>query len=175
MAYDFVTIKPSIQARRQITEDLQKFNVSRIVLSPNRWATFQSHIDLDWTLIKFERDRMEDIPDDQYGLYSFIVEPGIANHPRCSYLLYIGKAERQSLRRRITQYFYEPNNLKGRPHVQDMIIDWPDHLFVCYTVVDKVAEIDNLEDSLLKAFVPPINQEFKGAFGEAVRAWRART
>lgn len=174
MAYDFVTIKPPLQARRQITEDLRKYHVTRMILSPNRWATYQNTLELNWTTIKFEKDKMNEIPDDKCGIYSFIVKPGIAKHPHCSCLLYIGKADQESLRKRITQYFYEPNNAKGRPPVQDMIIDWFDNLFVCYTVVDEVKEIGNLEDALLNAFVPPINQTFKGELGEAVRAWRNR-
>lgn len=42
------------------------------------------------------------------------------------------------------------------------------------TSQEQVEEIDNIEDDLLNAFVPPINQNFKGEFGDAVRAWRAR-
>jgi hypothetical protein len=174
MALDFVNIKPAIQAHRQISDDLRQHNVSRIVLSPNRWATYQQNINFNWILIKFNKDNVNKIPDDKYGIYSFVVDPGIANHPRASSLLYIGKAQDQSLRKRITQYFHEPDNPKGRPPIQNMLIDWPDHLYVCFTVVDKVEEIENIEDALLNAFVPPINQTFKGELGKAVRAWRAR-
>lgn len=175
MAYDFGTVRPSIQARRKITEDLRKYNVQSIVLSPNRWETFKSGLNLDWKLVKFKLGSIEDIPDDKFGVYSFVVEPGIANHPRCSYLLYIGKAEVQMLRDRLKQYFYEPSNPKGRGPIQDMIIDWPDHLFVCYAVVEDTTIIDDLENSLVEAFVPPLNQQYRGELGQAVRAWRTRS
>lgn len=174
MAYDFVTVKPTIRTRRQITDDLRKYNVGNIVLSPNRWATFKYESELEWIRVKFEQEKIEEIPDDKYGVYSFIVEPGIANHPYCSYLLYIGKAENQSLRKRIAQYFYEPNDPKGRAPIQDMITDWLSHLYICFAVIEEVNKIDALENTLIEAFVPPMNQRFRGELGRAVRAWRTR-
>ncbi|MCW5841687.1 MAG: hypothetical protein KIT77_10630 [Caldilinea sp.] len=172
MAIDFVTSNPAIQARRLLTEDLRNFQVSSLVLSPTLWAQYANPILLDWRKIKFNQEDLDKVPDDAYGIYTFIVEPGVANHPHCSYLLYLGKAEDQSLRARIRQYFYEINNPKGRGPVQDMIVKWHTHLFVCFACVENTALIDGLENSLLQAFVPPVNQTYKGEFGQAYRAWR---
>lgn len=174
MALDFVTVKPAIQARKQMTEDLIKYNVSSMILSPTRWTGYNNSTPLNWRKIKFDQQDLDQVPDNEFGIYTFVVDAGVANHPHCSYLLYLGKAERQSLRDRIRQYFYEPNNPKGRAPVQDMILDWHSHLYVCFTSVEDVSAIDGLENALLEAFVPPMNQTYKGMFGDAYRAWRQR-
>jgi hypothetical protein len=174
MPIDFVTVKPAIQARRQITEDMKKYNVSSMILSPTRWASFNDPTPLNWQRVKFDQQELHQVPDDEFGIYTFIVDAGVANHPHCSYLLYLGKAEDQSLRTRIRQYFYEPNNPKGRGPIQDMIIEWHPYLYLCFTPVADVSLIDDLENALLEAFVPPMNQNYKGTFGAAYRAWRQR-
>ena len=43
------------------------------------------------------------VPDNLIGVYSFVVEPGIANHD-LGYLLYIGKTDKQDFRARFKQY-----------------------------------------------------------------------
>lgn len=174
MAIDFVTVKPAIQVRKQITEDLKKYNVSSMVLSPTRWASYVDPTPLTWQKVKFDQQDLYQVPDNEFGIYTFIVDAGVAGHPHCSYLLYLGKAEKQPLRTRINQYFYEPSNPKGRGPVQDMILDWHSHLHVCFAPIKDVSRIDDLENALLEAFVPPMNQTYKGSFGEAYRAWRQR-
>jgi len=174
MAIDFVTVKPAIQARKQLTEDLKKYNVSSIVLSPTRWASYTDPTPLTWQKVKFDQQELNNVPDNEFGIYTFIVDAGVASHPHCSYLLYLGKAEGQSLRSRIGQYFYEPNNPKGRGPIQDMIHDWHSNLYVCFAPVNDVSKIDGLENAMLEAFVPPMNQQYKGLFGQAYRAWRQR-
>lgn len=176
MAIDFVvTVNQSTSAyNRSIADDLRAYNVSSMVLSPNRWSSFKYTTPLVWQKVKFDRQDVPNIPDDKFGIYTFIVDAGIANHPHCSYLLYLGKAEKQSLRKRINQYFYELNNPKGRPPIQDMIENWGTHLYVCFTSIDDTSKINSLENALLEAFVPPMNQQYKGAFGRAYRAWRQR-
>ena len=174
MAIDFVTVRPAIQARREITGDLIKYNVSSMILSPTRWSNYNNPTPLNWQRIKFVQENLDRVPDDAFGIYTFIVDAGVANHPHCSYLLYLGKAEKQSLRDRIRQYFYEPNNPKGRGPIQDMILNWHTHLYVCFARVENTSTIDDLENSLLEAFIPPMNQNYKGVFGQAYRAWRQR-
>lgn len=171
MAIDFTKSKQAIESRRNLTEELRKYAIS-MVLAPNRWTDYKNTLQLTWQTIRFDLSELEQVPDDQNGVYSFVVDAGIAGHPHCSYLLYIGKAERQSLRKRIKQYFYEADDPKGRAPVQDMILDWHTHLRVCFATVQDVTAIDDLEDSLISAFVPPINQRFTGELGAANRALR---
>lgn len=172
MAIDFVNPNPVIQARQKITDELRRFQVSTMILSPMRWTSYSNTTPLEWHKVKFDQEDLSRVPDDAFGIYTFVVDAAVANHPHCSYLLYLGKAERQSLRSRIKQYFYEPQNPKGRGPIQDMILKWHTHLFVCYTCIEDTTQIDNLENSLLEAFVPPMNQNYKGVFGQAHRAWR---
>lgn len=141
-----------------------------MVLSPIQWNNYKHSETLDWHYVQFNSTEVNSIPDDEMGIYTFVVCPSIANHP-CSYLLYVGKAERQSLRKRVKQYLYEKKNPKGRPPVQDMLIDWESHLWICYATVDESINISDLERALIEAFVPPINQKFDGLLGRAKRAF----
>lgn len=152
--------------------DLQKHNISKMVLSPQRWSACRITTDLSWSVVKFDKSQQASIPDDRQGVYTFVVKPEIANHPECSYLLYVGKTERQNLRRRFLQYFDEPNNPKGREPVKLMVRLWQQHLWFCYAPVSNVDEIDTIEESLIDAFVPPINQKYPGQLGRAMRAWQ---
>lgn len=152
--------------------DLREHNLSRIVLSPKQWVSYKSTIPLSWSVVKFDESEKEQVPDDRQGVYTFVVKPGIANHPECAYLLYVGKTEKQGFRKRFTQYFSEKNDPKGREPVKMMLGLWKEHLWFCYAPIDDIQQIDSIEKSLIDAFVPPINQEYRGTLGKAMRAWR---
>lgn len=48
-----------------------------------------------------------------------------------------------------------------------MIRKWPDHLWLYFAVVDDVTIIKQLEEDLLKAYLPPYNQSFTATVGKA--------
>jgi hypothetical protein len=91
-----------------------------------------------------------------------VVKPGIAHHPGCSYLLYVGKAEDQMLRTRFGQYFTEKS--KGaqsrRPHVTEMLLKWDGFLWFYYAPIAKKGRIKHVEEQLLAAYLPPSNRTF---------------
>ena len=171
MAYDLVYT--SLDTTVQSTlDDLKKYNVSRVVLSPTRWALFSWTTPLSWNVVRFEESAKDDLPKDKQGVYTFVVKPEIANHPDCAYLLYVGKTEKQGLRTRFLDYFREPKKPKGREAVKLMLRLWKTHLWFCYAPIDDVGEINHVERNLIEALVPPINQEYSGVLGKAVKAWQ---
>lgn len=150
---------------------LKKYHINRVVLSPERWVAFASPVPLSWAVVRFDRSQQDLVPGNSGGVYTFIVKPGIANHPECAYLLYVGKAENQSLRKRFIQYFHERSARKGRPKVQRMLNLWENHLWFCYATIEDTDQIDSIEHGLISAYLPPMNDEFPAEVRRAMKAW----
>ena len=94
------------------------------------------------------------------GVYTFVVEPGIADHPAVHYLMYVGMTDKQDFRRRYAQYLREPSCEKRREHIAQLIEKWPNHLWFYYAELPQGPRIGRLESSLLAAYLPPLNDEF---------------
>ncbi|SRR6266581_2940228 len=163
--YDIV---PHARGRRR--RDLGDFHVKRMVLSPFQWAACRLPVDLTWKAAKFSRSNMRTIPTTR-GVYTFLVQPGIANHPCCSYLLYVGKTENQNFRRRYQQYLREKQagDESGRPHVTDMLEKWDGFLWFCFASIEQANLIEDVEKTLLTAYLPPTNKEFPAKVGRALK------
>jgi hypothetical protein len=115
MAYDFI-------ANSALVVELSYFRERNFVLSPRHWGQCTIPISLSWTIVRFHPAEIPNVPSALSGVYSFVLQPGIANHPACSYLLYIGKAENQSFRDRFRQYLREKNEQHPRRiHVVEML------------------------------------------------------
>lgn len=153
------------------TRGLEKFRVMRMVLSPDQWAAFTIPIKLDWTLLHFRGENLKNVPNTFGGVYSFVVQPNIANHPACSYLLYVGKAKRRTFRARYQDYLQDLKlgAKSRRRHVATMLKRWDGYLWFCYARVDDESLIDQIEVSLLTAYLPPNNKDFPGEIGGSVK------
>jgi len=149
---------------------LKKYRIERMILSPVSWKGFKTSLTLNWTTVKYEKSQTHTLPNSQ-GVYTFIVKPGIANHPECSYLLYVGKTEKQTFRKRFSQYFIEEKKPKGRQHIKQMAKLWKNNLWYCYAPISNLSLIETVEDGLIEAFVPPLNRKYKGTLGKAIKAW----
>lgn len=146
----------------QIDEEpeVRSYRVDRFILYPNYWNSYPNALHLNWTGLKFTEENKENVPNDQKGVYSFVVDSGIANHPSCRYLFYIGKTDKQDFRTRYNQYLREESSRKPRRHIVRMIKKWPEHLWFYYAPVLEDSIIQQLEDDLLSAFIPPMNRAF---------------
>jgi hypothetical protein len=151
--------------------NLGDYRLNRVVLSPTQWRNFNQSILLNWTVVPFTPTNTSTIPDDCSGVYSFIVKPGIANHPGCSYLLYIGKVEKQNFRARYRQYLREKAEgiNSRRPHITDMLLKWDGFLSFCYAPVASETSIENIENELLAAYLPPANKDFPASISHSLR------
>jgi len=163
--YDIV---PHARGRKR--RALADFHVKRMVLSPYQWAACSLPVDLSWKAVKFTRRNTTTIPEAK-GVYTFIVQPGIANHPCCSYLLYVGETESQTFRRRYRQYLRErrAGDQSRRPHVTDMLEKWDGFLWFCFATIEKHSLIGDVENALLTAYLPPSNKTFPAKVGHALR------
>jgi hypothetical protein len=145
---------------------LKKYRVEKYILCPQHWQGY-SNIRLTWKKVQFNKAGLEKLPQDKPGLYVFIVQPNIAGHKAINFLLYIGETTKQSLRDRCTSYLFEASKSKARVPIRSMIRKWPDHLWLYFAIVDDVSIIKQVEEDLIKAYIPPFNQRFTARVGKA--------
>lgn len=152
------------------TYELKDYRLWRMVLSPTQWQSCKVPVKLAWRAVKFHRGNTNRVPNDARGVYTFVVKPGIADHPSCSYLMYVGKAQKQMLRDRFCQYFVE--KAKGeksrRPHVTEMLWKWEGFLWFYYAEISNTTKIKGVEDELLAAYLPPSNRTLPSRVRRAV-------
>lgn len=145
--------------------DEMKSCVQHFTLWPRQWQTYtQSHT---WQNEKLEMARATRIPESP-GIYTLIIQPGIAGHPSCSYLMYVGQTG--SLRRRFREYLGMERRQDGRPKISYFLNKYDQFIFFCYTLVSMEA-LDNVEQGLENAYLPPLNKEYEGTIGTSVGAF----
>jgi hypothetical protein len=151
--------------------DFSRYRIQRFILHPEQWANCRIEPErLRWTKIKFCKDAVQTLPKDRHGIYSFIAQPDVAGHTAVGYLLYIGKAQTQSLQDRVSNYLHEANSKKCRVHIVEMLRHCPDHLWLHYAEVDDPQAISEIENSLIKAFLPPFNRVFPATIKQLISA-----
>lgn len=150
--------------------ELKDFRLCRMVLSPPQWQLCKLPVSLAWRAVRFQRANVNRVPNNAKGIYTFVVKPGIANHPSCAYLMYVGKAEKQMLRGRFSQYFAEKDEGEAsrRPHVTEMLLKWDKFLWFYYAEISDATKIKRVEDELLTAYLPPSNRTFPSTVRRAV-------
>ncbi len=148
--------------------DILKLSEKKFTLNSDFWLSYPgaSH---SWISVKAD-DAAKTVIPDVPGVYTFVVRPDVAGHS-CEYLMYVGKAEKQSLRKRFMQYLREQSRDKGRVPIQDIFRTFPEHLHFCYVTLVNPKIISNLEKQLLEAFVPPCNQQLPGELQRARAAF----
>lgn len=164
--YDIVSHLQGQQKR-----NLAEFLVQRMVLSPPQWSACRLPLDLKWKGVKFTQKNAKQLPTTYCGVYTFLVQPGIANHPCCSYLLYVGKTEGQNFRKRYSQYLRDKRagDESRRPHITDMLQKWDGFLWFYYAQIDQRDLIGEVENALLTAYLPPTNKEFPAKVSMQIR------
>jgi hypothetical protein len=151
--------------------NLADYHVKRMVLSPDHWRHCNLPVQLNWTLLPFNEANVANVPDNSRGVYSFVVQPSIADHPACSYLLYVGQTESQNFRRRFRQYL---GDLRAglnsrRPHVAEMLEKWDGYLWFGYASITPDSLIVTIEDALLESYLPPVNKDFPATVSVSIR------
>jgi hypothetical protein len=136
------------------------------ILWPKQWLAYDAVCHLDWKSIPYKKTRLGALPA-RPGVYAFVACPSTADLADCHYLLYVGKAEDQTLRVRCKQYLYECRRPKPRRHIVRMFDRWKRHLSLYYAELDPAhVSITCVEDALLAAFLPPCNTKFPGKLQE---------
>jgi excinuclease UvrABC nuclease subunit len=149
--------------------DIRRYRVDRFILYPVHWENYPSIYCLNRQKVKFDSSHVRSVPNDKRGVYTFVAEAATANHPACSYLLYVGKAEKQGLRKRYVKYLRAPREWRRRVHITRMVENWADHLWFYYAEIDDWSLIDQVEKELITAFLPPMNREWREEITELLR------
>ena len=133
----------------------------KFILNTNRILALEpSENPFHWNSIRFGKNEIQDVPDDQRGLYAFIIGDQRPFLPPHGYIVYIGISGRdsdRSLRERYEDYFKQ-SELERRPAVKRMIVTWHRILrFHFAPVADNVpsADLKAMEKRLITAFLPP--------------------
>lgn len=142
-----------------------------MILSPGQWCACNLPLSLQWETIRFAKENVGKVPEDRKGVYTFVIQPGIANHPAISYLLYVGKVEKQGFRNRFRQYLGEriAGEKARRVHVTEMLDKWEGYRWFCFAAVDDEGQIEAVEDALLAAYLPPVNKDFPGTISRSIK------
>ena len=140
------------------------------VLWPRQWAAYNLLDLFNWEIHPFQQDKVDEIPIEP-GIYSFIIQPGIAGHPHCSYLMYVGMTERP-LRERFKEYFREKQNIeRGRPKILKLLHVYQDYLHFCCSAITETERIEEIEDALVNAFIPPCNDQYPAEISRPMKAF----
>jgi len=161
--YDFVTA----------VQEAKGHVVERAIFWPARWKEFRRprRQRWDWKSVPFNRASAKDVPNDQHGVYSFILCPSVAAHPKNHFVLYVGKADTMTLRARFRSYFDDMKRVK-RPKICFALNMWDGYLEFCFTTVRHPADIVTVESRMLDALLPPYNTQFSGRVSKIIRGLR---
>ena len=141
-------------------------HVQRFVLWPRQWATYsESH---NWHQTKLVASERQSVPDSS-GIYTLVAKPSIADHPACSYLMYVGRSK--SLRRRFGEYLNKERKPSGRPLMFQFLNVYSEHAWFCFTLVD-FSSLESIEARLRDAYIPPLNDDFRGELSPIVKVLR---
>ncbi len=142
------------------------------ILNPSQWSALTLPVTLNWNIVRFSQNQVLNVPNDEVGVYSFVVKPDIANHSNCSYLMYVGQTTDQSFRMRYRQYLQYQRTQTGSFYVVHMLNTWPEHLWFCYASVQQPDSILEIEEHLISAYLPPANRSYPAELREPMALWR---
>lgn len=137
------------------------------VLSPEQWIAYGDTTINGWQLLRLHKSQHKNIPV-KCGIYTLLVQPGLAKHPACSYLMYVGQAV--NLKKRFGEYLNSERRASGRPKILRLLNLYDDYVWFAYTGVAKV-RLNTVENRLIKAHLPPCNDKLPTAIRKAAKAF----
>ena len=143
-----------------------------IVMWPQLWSEFTTppnHI-WNWDSVPFRRDCSDAVPDDQHGVYTFAIAPGVAQHPLLYLVTYVGKAYRMTLRARFLSYFNEKRSLK-RPRIGRFLRRYDGFIMFSFCPVADVSAISEIEDQLINALISRLCKRYPDKVSAMARAF----
>jgi GIY-YIG catalytic domain len=155
MAYDI-----DFEERGLIREHIWDF-----LLYPEHWNDPTNIItqNLVWNEIPFNSINHSLVPNNQKGIYCFVLKPIYNQMFETRYLFYIGKTKR-NFRKRYKEYLDDLlGKGKPRPKVFTMLKLWENYLHFFYTDVPNNIHIDELEEKLINTFIPKVNTDIPKA------------
>jgi len=167
-AFDMVAV-----ARGQTQDADGDFATSlhRVALWPTKWRAYVEAAALNWRVHRLSAAERPAVPTDE-GVYTLLVQPGLAGHPAASFLMYVGKAN--NLRRRFGDYLQAERRQNARPKNYRRLIRYSDHLWFCCAPLPGASDqlLRTVEDGLLVAYVPAWNDQLPAEISGIVKAFR---
>jgi hypothetical protein len=154
-------------------DEAKAYIFQRAIYWPKRWQEFSTpkSITWKWQSVPFHKSSYKCIPDNKHGLYSFVLCPNVAQHPKNHFILYIGKADKMTLRQRFKSYLQEMQRIK-RPAIFYTLNRYSGYLEFCFTPAKDPKDIATAERSLLSALIPPLNTDFPASVSKIIRGLR---
>ena len=150
-------------------QDQAKAHSCTFILSPQRWKSYNLPDAFNWDIHPFQPDQIGNIPNEP-GIYSFVIQPGIASHSDCSYMMYIGKTER-TLRERFREYLRDQNKRTSRPNILRLLNKYQGYIHFCCSVIAKTERISEIEKELITSFLPPCNDQLPAGVRSVIGAF----
>lgn len=119
----------------------------------------------------FDKASASQVPNDGHGVYSFVLSPNVGAHPKNYFVLYVGKADKMTLRARFNSYFADMKRVK-RPQICYALNMWEGYLEFCFTTIKFPQDIEVAENRLLDALLPPFNAQFSARVSKIIRGLR---
>jgi hypothetical protein len=148
-------------------QDEYKAYCQEFTLWPRKWQEYDDSWNLTWHIHRLNSNERLNIPS-KAGIYTLLVQPGVADHPACSYLMYIGKTK--SLRRRFGEYLNQEKKETGRPKIFRLLHKYSEHVWFCFSIVAE-QELTEIEEALLTAFIPPANDQLPAQINRVTGAF----
>lgn len=146
-------------------QDELKTHEIPFTLWPKAWAKYPLRRKLSWSRRELSTANKRHIPK-AAGIYTLLIQPGIAGHPSCSYLMYVGKTK--DLRDRF--YDYCTTEKRVRPKIVRLLHKWHGHIRFCYIRIPP-RDLSKVEDALIAAFIPPANSDYPATIRAAKKAF----
>lgn len=132
----------------------------QFILAPVLWNTHQGGINGSWTTVQFHVDTICDVPDEIGGVYGISIRPTVPHPPSGDYLIYVGKADDQSLRTRYKQHLNKLSETnRSQPRLRQWLHLWEDYLYFSFLELDD-KDITDAENDLLTVHMPPCNIQY---------------
>lgn len=139
----------------------------RFILSPEKWSAYRDKRITGWKLVRLQKTERSSIPSVS-GIYTLLVQPLVAKHPSCSYLMYVGQAV--NLRKRFGEYLSQERKASGRPKVFRLLNVYDKHIWFAYADVPE-NQLNAVEDGLIEAYLPPCNDKLPAAIRQVGNAF----
>lgn len=135
------------------------------LLFPNHWVDPNNNIPivLNWNEVPFDVGQINNVPNNQKGIYCFVVKPTISQMFETRYLFYVGKTTR-NFRARYNEYLRDAAGKgKPRPKVFTMLKLWNGYLHFYYASIPSNINISTCEERYLNTLVPKVNTDIPKA------------
>ncbi len=147
--------------------DLQKRlenHKAEFTIYPPFWRLFNiklRHVNFNWQYLEFATNDNPTVPPGTPGIYIFVLKPPYSIFEDYKHVMYVGMSD-EGLHERLNSGYRTPSQVKARPHVWRLILDYGRYLRWYYLPLPgkTLQELEEIESFLIGYFCnPPINRK----------------